>query len=584
MHSLRLRFEVGNNCTQRYSVISHQQRTTRTLLGSVCALAVALALGSAPATARDNSGTRHRVKKEAEHSKEPFGNIRKGPLQIFISINQQKLHLYSDGAHVEDTLVATGVPGHSTPMGVFSVIEKDRFHHSNIYSNAPMPFMQRITWSGVAMHEGTGVGHVASHGCIRMPRDFAARLWVLTRLGVRVIIARNELKPTDFADTHLFVHKDAPASVPAAALPTELLKTAQAIDNTTKTDAVDAPLPAASTPQSDPAPASAVPAEPATSSHGMLDAIKPVAIGVAIGLDTVAPAKNAAAPTSSGAAVASEPVKPDPIAVVPPHAPAAADANLPAPAPAVAAAPVQAAAPTPAPAVAAAPIQAAAPAPAPAAVPAQSAAPAKSVDMGAPLNVGAPINTGSIVKADAVQTDAVAPDATDVEPVPLPIPKPERLLKAEASKSAPIAVFISRRNSKIYVRQNFEPVFSAPVVIDHPEQPLGTHVFTAMEYLDGGSTFRWNVVSLPADPPKAARNSDREKRSERSARERRNEARDAEPQPPETPAQALARIEIPPDVIEQISELMVPGSSLIVSDQGLGEETGEGTDFIVVTR
>ena len=147
--------------------------------------------------------------KQTEHvSTEPFGNIPKGPIQIFVSINQQKLHLYSDGVHVADTSVATGVPSLPTPLGVFSVIQKQVFHRSNIYSNAPMPFMQRITWSGVALHEGENIGHQASHGCIRMPRDFAMRLYKLTRIGARVIVARGELKPAEFADAHLFVHKD----------------------------------------------------------------------------------------------------------------------------------------------------------------------------------------------------------------------------------------------------------------------------------------------------------------------------------------------------------------------------------------
>jgi len=92
-------------------------------------------------------------------------------MQIVISINQQKLHLYADGKEVADSLVATGVPALPTPTGVFSVIGKERFHRSNIYSGAPMPFMQRITWSGVALHEGENIGHPASHGCIRMPRE-----------------------------------------------------------------------------------------------------------------------------------------------------------------------------------------------------------------------------------------------------------------------------------------------------------------------------------------------------------------------------------------------------------------------------
>ena len=123
------------------------------------------------------------------------------------------------GTPVAISVSATGVPEHPTPMGVFSVIQKDLLHHSNIYSGAPMPFMQRITWSGVALHEGVNLGHPASHGCIRMPRDFASRLWLLTRLGVRVVVARPELHPSDFADTRLFMHVDEPSPSSTAAAP-----------------------------------------------------------------------------------------------------------------------------------------------------------------------------------------------------------------------------------------------------------------------------------------------------------------------------------------------------------------------------
>ena len=166
--------------------------------------------------------------------------IPTGPLQIIISINQQKLHLYSDGTHVADAPIATGVPGHPTPTGVFSVIDKERYHESNIYSGAPMPYMQRITWSGVAMHQGQNLGHPASHGCIRMSQEFASRLWVLPSLGARVIIARPELTPRDFADPHLFVHMDKPpAPVPMAAAPgaAENVKTAETVDSNKTTDA-----------------------------------------------------------------------------------------------------------------------------------------------------------------------------------------------------------------------------------------------------------------------------------------------------------------------------------------------------------
>ena len=166
----------------------HHRMPTRAL-GTICAIAqtCVLAITVSPAAAQGWNEVRYhrwdqvqykaRTKPksaETEHaSKEPFGTIPKGPVQIIISIDQQQLHLYSDGTQVANALVATGVPAHPTPAGVFSVIQKSLLHHSNIYSGAPMPYMQRITWSGVALHEGGNLGHPASHGCARMPHDFA---------------------------------------------------------------------------------------------------------------------------------------------------------------------------------------------------------------------------------------------------------------------------------------------------------------------------------------------------------------------------------------------------------------------------
>src|SRR2546430_7212055 len=118
-------------------------------------------------------------KDKAEPNKKDagFGQMPKGPLQIVVSIGTQKVTLFSNGVRVAQGPVSTGVPGRPTPTGVFSIIEKDRYHHSNLYSNAPMPYMQRITWSGVALHEGVLPGYPASHGCIRMSHDFAQKLW-----------------------------------------------------------------------------------------------------------------------------------------------------------------------------------------------------------------------------------------------------------------------------------------------------------------------------------------------------------------------------------------------------------------------
>jgi L,D-transpeptidase catalytic domain len=98
----------------------------------------------------------------------------RSPLEIIISIADQRISLYNNGSLIARSVVSTGVRGHPTPLGV-SVIGKQRWHRSNIYSGAPMPHMQRITWSGVALREGVLPGHPASHGCIRLTKDFAIR-------------------------------------------------------------------------------------------------------------------------------------------------------------------------------------------------------------------------------------------------------------------------------------------------------------------------------------------------------------------------------------------------------------------------
>ncbi len=126
-----------------------------------------------------------------------------GPLQIVISIKKQQLTLYAGGQAVAHSQVSTGVPGHPTPQGVFSVIQKQIYHESNLYSSAPMPYMQRITWSGVAMHQGVVPGRPASHGCIRLPAEFARRLWGITRIGTRVIIAQDDVVLADIASPRL---------------------------------------------------------------------------------------------------------------------------------------------------------------------------------------------------------------------------------------------------------------------------------------------------------------------------------------------------------------------------------------------
>src|SRR5215471_2482974 len=174
----------------------------RALVSGVALTFIAGFVNSADAASR--YGRTQSVKKRDVANKLPFGELPRGPLQMVVSIGQQHVTLYANGTRIAQARVSTGTPGHPTPMGVFSIIEKDRWHHSNLYGAAPMFYMQRLTWSGVAMHEGVLPGFAASHGCIRMPTDFASRLWLITRLGVRVVVARNDPAPYEFEHPKLF--------------------------------------------------------------------------------------------------------------------------------------------------------------------------------------------------------------------------------------------------------------------------------------------------------------------------------------------------------------------------------------------
>ena len=142
------------------------------------------------------------------------------PIMAIVSLKNQQVTIYDSEGWVLRAPVSTGQKGRETPAGVFSVIQKDADHHSNLYDDAFMPHMQRITWSGIALHGGPLPGHAASHGCVRMPYDFAERLFGETRLGMRVIIAPGDAVPTEIAHPALFSPKP-DAGAHAAALAAE---------------------------------------------------------------------------------------------------------------------------------------------------------------------------------------------------------------------------------------------------------------------------------------------------------------------------------------------------------------------------
>ena len=128
-----------------------------------------------------------------------------GPLVVLVSLPKQWAVVYRGGVEIAAATCSTGRPGHRTPAGVFVILEKDKTHHSSKYDNAPMPFMERLTWNGVALHAGNLPGYPASHGCVRLPLEFAKRLFGITTLGTPVIIADGDVAASDLNHPGLLI-------------------------------------------------------------------------------------------------------------------------------------------------------------------------------------------------------------------------------------------------------------------------------------------------------------------------------------------------------------------------------------------
>jgi hypothetical protein len=119
-----------------------------------------------------------------------------GPVAIVVSLPDQRVYVYRNGVRIAVSTCSTGKPGHETPTGIFTILQKDKNHHSSTYNDAPMPNMNRLTWSGIALHAGNLPGYPASHGCVRLPLDFSAKLFTITQIGTPVIIANAATYPT----------------------------------------------------------------------------------------------------------------------------------------------------------------------------------------------------------------------------------------------------------------------------------------------------------------------------------------------------------------------------------------------------
>jgi len=488
--------------------------------------------------------------RRTEKKKEVATKAPTGPLLAVISLGSQHVAIYGEDGLVARSRVSSGKRGLRTPTGVFSIIQRHRHHHSNIYSGASMPYMQRITWSGIAMHaSGSVPGYPASHGCIRLPYSFAKRLWGLTKMGTRVIVSPRDTKP--FAISHAFLPKpklypapDAAQHVEQAAAP----ETTGAVELASQDGSANVALKTTgNTPNSEKA-ENATPAKLNPIEYAAL--MKTQAVGEKLATEKAAKAAlktaNTKAETARGAV---DEVKEAQAALGEARAKVAThlddDLNK-------------------------------------ISDPDERDAASKAI---ADADTGlrhAHLDLAHARAREAVATPA-AFDAVQAWKDAVAAKNAAKAKVKEASRrSKPVSVFISKKEGRVFIRQAWKEVYEAPVKIRDEERPLGTHVYMALGVEQDGSALKWTAVTMP-ERGKA------KKKSRKRRRGKRTEKKVAEPttpkrHPPETAAGALERIEMPEDVRRKISELIWTGASLIVSDNARSHEMGEYTGFIVLTR
>lgn len=605
--------------------------------------------------------------KKTKPSEEPLPDPADGePMTIIVSLNQQRAEVYRGTTLVTSTKVSTGMRGYATKAGVFSILEKKRMHHSNLYSGAPMPYMQRMTWSGTALHAGVVPGYPASHGCIRLPFSFAPKLFKITTIGEHVVVARDMVAPQIIEHDALFqplpppgaptlVKRDTPPKrqsslapqKPATkdgGLPVVLAKADVGGVKLDRTPAIaasafeakkqepNARLAAASTQAKA---AQIVPPEGAAAGNESVEtqvedtrthAFDPFARAVAAPAETAIrhalDEKHdvAAKPEETPDRTAAREAKPAPL-------PVKAEAAVPIPA----AEPAEDARPLAAPALAAAPDPAptrreesvaeaeapAAPLDASLAAPEQ-AAPAATPEAAAEAT---PTVAAEPQEQAALSTPSLEPiDETELPPIAAKLvagTKAAAIQAAEPHSTAPLRILVTRRTKRdriigvqrilsemgylmpvdfdgtlgkatvaaikafqkanglpetgtfddalvkkvyevagkeepppghLFVRQEFDKVFDAPVGFRDPETPLGTYLFTAMKFAPGDTKTRWMAVNVQGDDP----------------------------------AGTLDRLEIPDEIRRKISERLTPGSSLIVGDIAINSASlPKGADFLV---
>jgi hypothetical protein len=486
----------------------HDMKPKRILHCAIAALAIAgfaaLDAGVVPANARP-------ARNSARYGQSTLG----APVLAIVGLREQRISIYDANGKILEAPVSSGATGYETPAGIYSIEQKEEEHHSNLYDDASMPFMERITWTGMALHAGVLPGYAASHGCVRMPLAFAEQLYQITEVGMRVIVVREDIAPADIAQPALFNPS----------------LTSQSAERSS-TDGVPSAINVAVT-------------QPG---FDLTDRLRSTATAKALESEAAArrekEARRVAAKLAAEAAPAARSVREAEANV------AKAEAELKASEKALetAGSPERTAQAETAKAQAATKVETA-------------QAQLQSVRLQAQSKMEAAARAQEEVQAAGAAANLAADTSEEAQ-----------------QNLSPVSVFISRKMQRLYIRKGNRPVFESPVTIRDTDRPIGTFVYTAVSYTGTPSVLRWNVVSMYKD---AANVEPFVQVKAGGQTKGRQPAAAPAPADVASAQAALGRLVVPPEAAARISAVVLPGSSLIISDEGPSTETGKDTDFIV---
>jgi len=507
-------------------------------------------------------------KEEATHSlkvqKSKENDIKQAPvvknnLPLFavVSVADQHISIYDHNGLVARSMVSTGIADHPTPKGIFTILGRERFHQSNIYSGAPMPFMQRITWSGIAMHTGVVPGHPASHGCIRLPAEFASKLWGMTRVGERVVISPREVTPHEFNEPFIITPKmqtisepmksDASNSVNSEKIPQEKTLNPYQYAEQMKVRAVNEVLAAnkdlkeAIVQQHLKGNDVALLTADLKKAQTEVAAIQSKLSGYSKIYDEAVERAKIKSQEAEQAKInlkdqlsgALSQKKIDLIVRASEKAIAFKEAAL------------------------------------------TDKTKNEEALSAAKMKLD---NFTKLISARSLDLSEADRRLSELTNITNAAKEREKLAR---QRMAPLSVMISRRDQKIYVRQGLVPVFDGPVTIRDVGAPLGEHLYIATAATEDGKSLKWSALSLPPSDKHEVDEVIKVKLDSRSQINHQpfdsNLASNA--------SEALGRIEISQDVRDRLGERLWVGGSMIISDQSPSSETGnDGTDLTVKIR